>query len=151
MFILFSMFNICLVLQWSWGSNPMSKLSIGVHQSSQLSSLFDGTGFTSARSSSGSYKYRFERPGTFYFSSGNVDTAGRIQMSGKIIVNELVSSIADITLKINGNLLLVVLSLCIRNTYQFSYQHRERERERERERFFPLLAPACILSITYDQ
>eukprot|EP00794_Sanderia_malayensis_P006709 gene6709-7471_t len=89
-------------VKWSWGSNPLSNLKIGVYQSTQLSSLYDGTGFSSSRGSSGTYTFKSERPGTFYFSSGAIDPAGRIKMNGRIEVGPLKSSIANINVIVAG-------------------------------------------------
>ena len=80
----------------------MSKLSIGVYQSGEIGTAYDGTGFYSARGSSGSFTYQFERPGVYYFSSGTIDVAKRITMGGRVVVSSLKTLVRDVKLKINS-------------------------------------------------
>ena len=83
-----------------WGSNPLSKLSIGVFQTSAVSEEYDGTGFISARSSSGSFTHRFDKPGVYYFSTGPIDAGKRISMTGRVIVRGMKSKISNVHLRV---------------------------------------------------
>eukprot|EP00795_Rhopilema_esculentum_P009048 gene9048-16692_t len=92
--------NIGDSVKWMWGSNPLSQLSIGVFQTSAVNEEYDGTGFISARSSSGSFTHRFDKLGVYYFSTGPIDAGKRISMTGRVIVRGMKSKISNVHLRV---------------------------------------------------
>jgi hypothetical protein len=82
------------------------KLDYGVFQTADdQSSTYDGQGFITARSSSGSFVHKFSKPGTYYFSSGYIDDYGTIEMKGKVVVEEAESRIENVVVEVDGELL----------------------------------------------
>ena len=80
----------------------MTDVIYGVYQTNNGSSNYDGTGFKSSRSSSGSFLYQFDKPGTYYFSSGFVDQYDVVELKGKVVVEPASSMIVNIGVKVNG-------------------------------------------------
>ena len=66
------------------------------------SSGYDGKGFKSARSGSGNYSQQFNMPGTYFYSSGEVDPYGAIVMTGKVIVNDFNTKSHDVKVLVGG-------------------------------------------------
>ena len=66
------------------------------------SSVYDGKGFRSPRSSSGSFVRLFTKPGTYYYSSGYIDDYGAIDMKGKVVVEKAESKIENIDVEVDG-------------------------------------------------
>lgn len=83
------------------------KLEYGVFQTAdEQSSTYDGKGFNSPRSSSGSFAKLFTKSGTYYFSSGYIDAYGAIDMKGKVVVEAAASKIENINVEIDGETLI---------------------------------------------
>ena len=81
----------------------MVAVTYGVHQTEdEASSDYDGTGFQSSRSSTGSYTHQFTIPGVYYFSSGFIDQSGVLEMKGKVIVEETTSKIVKTDITVAG-------------------------------------------------
>ena len=81
----------------------MVDVTYGVHQTKdESSSDYDGQGFRSSRSSTGSYTHQFNTPGVYYFSSGFIDQTGVVDMKGKVIVEETTSKIVKTDIKVDG-------------------------------------------------
>ena len=75
-------------------------MTYGVQQTRDPSAVeYDGTGFKSSRSGQGSFKFRFQAPGTYYYSSGPVDPNGALFMRGKVVVENLQSNSQRIEVK----------------------------------------------------
>lgn len=84
-------------------SPELSGLHIGVQQTRDSStSGYDGKGFKSARSGSGNYSQQFNLPGTYFYSSGEVDPYGAIVMKGKVIVNDFKTKSHDVKVLVGG-------------------------------------------------
>ena len=84
--------------------DPLSKMSIGVHQISCSSTSNAYTeGFRSRRGHTGEFKHCFERQGQYCFSSGYIDNSEQIEFKrGKVTVGDLKQSVANISVKVNG-------------------------------------------------
>ena len=80
----------------------MTDVKYGVYQTKNGSSKYDGIGFLSSRSSSGSFAHYFTRPGTYFFSSGFVDNSNLFDMKGKVVVDGARSKIVNVNVKVNG-------------------------------------------------
>ena len=70
----------------------------------ELSIEYDGTGFKSERSSSGSFVHQFTKPGTYYFSSGFLDDRQLLDMKGMVVVEAAQSNVVNIAVNVNGKL-----------------------------------------------
>ena len=80
----------------------MSGANIGVQQTANsTTSSYDGSGFRCAQSPFGSLSHQFMTPGTFYYTSGEVDPYGAIIMRGKIIVQGMQSKAGTVLVKVN--------------------------------------------------
>ena len=80
-------------------------MNYGVFQTANEESTgYDGKGFNSPRSSTGSFVYVFTKPGTYFFSSGYIDAYGAIDMKGKVVVEAPVSKIEDVNVEVDGEL-----------------------------------------------
>ena len=74
-----------------------------MHQTQdELSTDYDGTGFVSDRSSSGSFTQKFNRPGTYYFSSGFIDQNGLLDLKGMVVVEPAQSTVVNVGVKVKG-------------------------------------------------
>ena len=84
-------------------SPELSGLRFGVQQTRESStSGYDGKGFKSARSGNGNYSQQFNLPGTYFYSSGEVDPYGAIVMKGKVIVNDFKTKSHDVKVLVGG-------------------------------------------------
>ena len=84
-------------------SPELSGLRFGVQQTRDSStSGYDGKGFKSTRSGSGNYSQQFNLPGTYFYSSGEVDPYGAIVMKGKVIVNDFKTKSHNVKVLIGG-------------------------------------------------
>lgn len=82
-------------------------MDYGVFQTAdEQSSTYDGKGFNSPRSSSGSFVHLFTKPGTYYFSSGYIDAYGAIDMKGKVVVEAASSKIENVKVEVDGESLI---------------------------------------------
>lgn len=64
--------------------------------------MYDGKGFKSARSGSGNFSQQFNLPGTYFYSSGEVDPYGVIVMKGKVIVSDFKTKSQDVKVLVGG-------------------------------------------------
>ena len=103
-------------MQWSWAGQFLSELRYRVQQTTDSSTDYDGTGFRSDQSNSGTFSHTFTKPGTYYYSSGPVDNQGKVVMKGKVVVKELSSEAQTVSLKLAGEPSSVLL-LQIRNIF----------------------------------
>lgn len=113
-------------------------MKYGVHQTNDNTSTdYDGTGFISERSSSGSFIHQFNKTGTYYFSSGFIDKGGFLAMPGMVLVEPPLSNVVHVNVKVNGKkngkkvrfmpaviyLLLPLSIFCIFSQKQRNVQH----------------------------
>lgn len=81
----------------------MTDVVYGVQQTNDgEASDYDGSGFVSQRSGSGSFIHQFTTPGTYYFSSGFIDKAQLLDMKGVVVVEPAQSSVVNVSVKVNG-------------------------------------------------
>lgn len=84
-------------------SPELSGLVYGVQQTRDSStSMYDGKGFKSTRSGSGNFSQQFNLPGTYFYSSGEVDPYGTIVMKGKVIVKDLKTRSYEVKVLVGG-------------------------------------------------
>ena len=88
-------------LQWSWATNPLSDVKVGVYGTNDEE-------YCSA-SSSGTCTRRFDVVGTFSFSSGIVVKSNKLEFSGNVIVKES----QDLQTKLNVFVKGIPISLII--------------------------------------
>ena len=65
---------------------------------------YDGIGFRSSRNGSGLFTFRFQAPGIYYYTSGEVDPYGVIVMKGKVIVSGLQSTSAQVKVQVQNSI-----------------------------------------------
>ena len=68
----------------------------------ESSTDYDGKGFISERSASGSFMYQFTKAGTYYFSSGYLDDGELLDMKGVVVVEPAASVVVNVNVKVNG-------------------------------------------------
>ena len=78
-----------------------------------MSTDYDGAGFISNRSASGSFTHRFNRAGTYYFSSGFIDQNGLLDMKGVVVVEPAQSNVVNVGVKVNGKVWCLRLVKCM--------------------------------------
>lgn len=84
-------------------SPELSGLRYSVQQTRDSSTtVYDGKGFKSSRSGSGNFSQQFNLPGTYFYSSGEVDPYGIIVMKGKVIVNDVKTRSHDVKVLVGG-------------------------------------------------
>uniref|UniRef100_A0ABM0MU86 Fibrocystin-L-like n=1 Tax=Saccoglossus kowalevskii TaxID=10224 RepID=A0ABM0MU86_SACKO len=90
---------------WEWGiAGYIQGISYGVQQTWDANSVeYDGSGFkTQSRSATGSFSNTFTAPGTYYYSSGPVDSDGELFMKGVVIVTDPVATSKPLSLTVSG-------------------------------------------------
>ena len=68
----------------------------------ESSTDYNGKGFISERSGTGSFTYQFTKAGTYYFSSGYLDDGEFLDMKGMVIVEPAASVVVNVDVKVNG-------------------------------------------------
>ncbi|XP_006825958.1 fibrocystin-L-like [Saccoglossus kowalevskii] len=90
---------------WEWGLPGLIKgITYGVQQTRDANSVeYDGSGFkTQSRSATGSFSHTFTVPGTYYYSSGPVDSFGEFFMKGVVIVTDPVAVTEPLSVTVGG-------------------------------------------------
>ncbi|XP_071488092.1 fibrocystin-L-like [Diadema antillarum] len=91
---------------WSWTIDPyVNGIGYAVQQTEDGDSVaYDGTGFYSGgrSTSSGSYTYKFDAPGLYYYSSGPVNNDATLYMKGVIEVLAATSRALEVDVSIGG-------------------------------------------------
>ncbi|XP_054766411.2 fibrocystin-L-like [Lytechinus pictus] len=91
---------------WSWTIDPyVNGIGYAVQQTANGDSVgYDGSGFYSGgrSTSSGSYTYQFDVPGTYYYSSGGVRSDGTIFMKGVVEVLPVASVAMELDVVLGG-------------------------------------------------
>ena len=93
--------------QFSWASDPMSNIKIGIYPARSMKPMdYDAQEFYCAPASRGICSRRYDTPGTYYYTSGQVtDNNEPVAFSGKIIVLDIEQRTAPLLVLKKGKFL----------------------------------------------